>query len=625
MRFLALSLLLPVFLPAQERIRVAHACSYRGETLLNDYFTFAPSTEADRIVQEICDAQGLAKNFIVKSANVPNALATIESDGRRVILYSTLFLEKFKADSRTRWAAYSVLAHEIGHHLNGHRFDEQDPERRKAMELEADKFSGSALRMLNAGLDESKAGIEQFAEETETAKYPPGSARREAVASGWKKQDEHLRKVLGIRPADPKADGGAKPNAPDRDRDGTPDADDRCPDEPGLAQYQGCPDTDGDGLPDPDDACPGAYGLSILNGCPDADGDGVPNHQDSCRYQRGEARWQGCPDTDGDGLPDHQDACPTTAGLLSLRGCPLADRDADGVPDASDRCADTPGLKQFEGCPDSDNDGVPDPDDKCPTQKGSPTLQGCPETKTAAQSTPLPGGAGMRAGDLAADGLVFVPGGTFTMGCTAEQGSDCYDAEKPARKVTLSDYYIGKYEVTQKQWRDVMGSNPSSFKNCDECPVEKVSWDDVQEYLKKLNAANPGKNYRLPSEAEWEYAARGGSLTKNYKYAGSSNPGDVAWYDSNSGNKTRPVGGKKANELGLHDMSGNVWEWCSDWFGTYPSGAETNPAGPSSGSSRVVRGGSWNGDTWSVRVSYRGNFNPSGRDDNVGFRVAQDK
>jgi len=386
---LLLLLLLPVLLPAQERIRVAHACSYKGENLLNDYFTFAPSTEADRIVQEICDAQGLAKNFIVKSANVPNALATIESDGRRVILYSTLFLEKFKADSRTRWAAYSVLAHEIGHHLNGHRFNEQDPERRKAMELEADKFSGSALRMLNAGLDDSKAGIEQFAEETETAKYPPGSARREAVASGWKKQDEHLRKVLGIRPSDPKTDGGAKPNAPDRDRDGTPDADDRCADEPGLAQYQGCPDTDGDGVPDPDDQCPGTYGLSTLNGCPDADGDGVPNHQDSCRYQRGEPRWQGCPDTDGDGLPDHQDNCPTTAGLLSLRGCPLADRDADGVPDASDRCADTPGLKQYEGCPDTDNDGVPDPEDKCPDKKGLPALQGCPETKS---TTHPPGG-----------------------------------------------------------------------------------------------------------------------------------------------------------------------------------------------------------------------------------------
>lgn len=600
MRYLFAFLFFPVFLSAQDDdilvVRIAHSCSYEGEERASDYYTFKPSTEADRIVQEICDAKGLAKNFVVRSANVSNAVATMDADGRRVILYSTLFLEKFKSDTRTRWAAYSVLAHEIGHHLNGHRFDEQDPVRRKAMELEADKFSGSALRMLNAGLEDSKAGIEQFAREGETAKYPPGSARREAVASGWKKQDEHLRTIIGITTTT--TNPGSAP-APDRDGDGTPDATDKCPD---------------------------TYGLATLGGCPDADGDGIPDSEDKCKYQRGEARWKGCPDTDGDSLPDHEDDCPTVAGLTSLRGCPLADRDNDGVPDASDQCPNETGMRQYQGCPDTDGDGVPDPDDYCPTQKGLPALQGCPEkNKPTTKPSPVSSGAGAR--DLAADGLVFVQGGPFTMGCTAEQGSDCDTDEKPTRKVTLSDYYIGKYEVTQKQWRNVMGSNPPElgFPGCDDCPVENVSWNDVQDFLKKLNSANPGKNYRLPTEAEWEYAARGGNLTENYKYAGSNTIDDVAWYSPNAGFKTHPVGGKNANELGLHDMSGNVWEWCSDWIGTYPSGAETNPTGSSLGDTRVHRGGSLSRDALLCRVAYRTSALPASRHFTLGFRICRSR
>lgn len=218
-------------------------------------------------------------------------------------------------------------------------------------------------------------------------------------------------------------------------------------------------------------------------------------------------------------------------------------------------------------------------------------------------------------------GLVLVKGGSFTMGCTSEQGSDCYDWEKPSHRVTLSDFYIGKYEVTQAQWKAIMGTNPSNFSNCDLCPVEQVSWEDIQEFLRKLNAKT-GKKYRLPTEAEWEYAARGGSQSRGFKYAGSNSLDEVAWYIDNSGSKTHPVGGKRANELGLYDMSGNVWEWCQDWYGDYSSNTQTNPSGAVSGSYRVLRGGSWYGSARDCRVSFRNLNTPTNRNGNVGFRLA---
>ena len=224
---------------------------------------------------------------------------------------------------------------------------------------------------------------------------------------------------------------------------------------------------------------------------------------------------------------------------------------------------------------------------------------------------------------MPADGFVLVKGGTFTMGCTDEQ-KDCEDDEKPAHKVTLSDFYISPYEVTQQQWKQVMGNNPSkASKDCDQCPVENVSWDDVQDFLKKLNAQGQGRNYRLPTEAEWEYAARGGNLTKGFLYSGSKDISLVAWYNGNSGNKTQPVGKRKPNELGLYDMSGNVWEWCSDWKGDYTSGSQNNPTGPASGSYRVLRGGGWNGNPQYCRVAYRSSNTPTFRFNALGFRLAR--
>jgi len=205
------------------------------------------------------------------------------------------------------------------------------------------------------------------------------------------------------------------------------------------------------------------------------------------------------------------------------------------------------------------------------------------------------------------------------MGCTSEQGDDCENDESPAHQVTVSGFYMGETEVTQALWKAVMGANPSYFKG-DNLPVETVSWDDCQKFIKKLNELT-GKKFRLPTEAEWEYAARGGSKSKGYKYSGSNTPGSVAWYDGNSGSKTHPVKTRGANGLGLYDMSGNVWEWCSDWYGDYSSSEPTNPKGPSSGSNRVNRGGSWYNNARYCRVSFRDRSDPSYRGYTLGLRL----
>ena len=218
--------------------------------------------------------------------------------------------------------------------------------------------------------------------------------------------------------------------------------------------------------------------------------------------------------------------------------------------------------------------------------------------------------------------MIAVEGGTFTMGATAEQASDAYSDEKPTHQVTLSSYYIGKTEVTQELWQAVMGSNPSGFSGAN-LPVEKVSWEDCQIFIAILNELT-GKYFRLPTEAEWEYAARGGSKSQGYKYSGSNTVDDVAWYPSNSSSKTHPVATKAPNELGIYDMSGNVLEWCRDWYSSsyYSSSSQYNPTGPASGSRRVYRGGSWGSSARLCRVSYRDYNGPSYRFYNLGLRLA---
>ena len=215
--------------------------------------------------------------------------------------------------------------------------------------------------------------------------------------------------------------------------------------------------------------------------------------------------------------------------------------------------------------------------------------------------------------------MVRVEAGTFTMGATAEM-EDPMDWEKPTHRVTLTnDYYIGKYEVTQALWQAVMGNNPSYFKG-DNLPVEQVSWDDCQDFLSKLNRIT-GKMFRLPTEAEWEYAARGGNKSRGYQYSGSNNLSDVAWYDDNSGKKTHAVGTKQANELGIYDMNGNVFEWCQDWYGEYNSSSQVNPTGANSGSYRVIRGGSWYFSAMYSRSSCRYEHAPGYRSTIFGLRL----
>ncbi len=217
--------------------------------------------------------------------------------------------------------------------------------------------------------------------------------------------------------------------------------------------------------------------------------------------------------------------------------------------------------------------------------------------------------------------MVPVEGGTFTMGATAEQGSDADSYEKPAHQVTLSSYSIGETEVTQALWLAVMGSNPSEFTGNLQCPVECVSWNDCQEFITKLNELT-GEHFRLPTEAEWEYAARGGNKSQGYKYAGSNTVDDVAWYTSNSSSMSHPVATKTPNELSLYDMSGNVYEWCQDWWWYYSSDPQTNPTGPTSGDERVYRGGGWHDNGRGCRVTFRNTDSPTLKYCGLGLRLA---
>ena len=220
--------------------------------------------------------------------------------------------------------------------------------------------------------------------------------------------------------------------------------------------------------------------------------------------------------------------------------------------------------------------------------------------------------------------MIKVEGGTFRMG---SNDREAFEDEKPVHSVTLSDYYIGETEVTQELWEAVMGSNPSAIKGSKN-PVEFVSWYDCQEFIERLNQLT-GKTFRLPTEAEWEYAARGGNKSKGYKYSGSNTIGDVAWYDVNaydvglgsSNYGTHPVGTKSPNELGIYDMTGNVHEWCSDWYGSYSSSSQSNPTSPSSDSGRVGRGGDWDDDAQYCRVAYRDAYTPDYRYYYLGFRL----
>jgi formylglycine-generating enzyme required for sulfatase activity len=218
--------------------------------------------------------------------------------------------------------------------------------------------------------------------------------------------------------------------------------------------------------------------------------------------------------------------------------------------------------------------------------------------------------------------MVIVEGGTFEMGGIETYGEQCYPDEFPKHTVTVDDYYIGQYEVTQELFKFVMGYNPSHFVG-DSLPVDNISWVDAKTFVYELNKMT-GKNYRLPTEAEWEFAARGGRWSKGFNYSGSDNIGEVAWCDGNSGRKTNPVGTKAPNELGIYDMSGNVYEWCSDRYAIYKGEELINPQGPDFGKARVMRGGSWRSESRNCRNTYRSSEDYEARILNCGLRLAMD-
>ena len=272
-------------------------------------------------------------------------------------------------------------------------------------------------------------------------------------------------------------------------------------------------------------------------------------------------------------------------------------------------------------------------------------LTGCDENNKDKDETTEPVPVPVPAPEIA---MVYVEGGTFTMGLTPEQGriQDSYDKFlKPVHRVTLDGFYIGKYEVTQAQWTAVMGTSVVQQRDStdpdrglygvgDNYPMYYVNWDEAQAFCQKLSEMT-GKTYRLPTEAEWEYAARGGHKADSTKYAGSDSVDAVSWYYNNSyelGEQhpdygTHTVGLKQPNGLGLYDMGGNVWEWCSDWYSDdyYAQSPSANPQGPSDGTFRVCRGGSWNFHKASCQVAFRSSGTPSGRGAIMGFRVVCEK
>jgi formylglycine-generating enzyme required for sulfatase activity len=211
--------------------------------------------------------------------------------------------------------------------------------------------------------------------------------------------------------------------------------------------------------------------------------------------------------------------------------------------------------------------------------------------------------------------LIFVDGGAFEMG-------DAKLKEFP-HSVELSPFFMAKFPVTQALYAAIMKKNPSHFKG-ENRPVERISWEETQEFILKLNEETQ-KTYRLPTEAEWEFAAKGGNFSENYLFSGSDKLKEVGWFEENSGSETHDVGQKYPNELGLFDMSGNVWEWCGDWYDEnyYKNSPQKDPKGANSGSPRVVRGGSWGDSPLCCRSAYRGNFAPSNRGYTLGFRLAR--
>ncbi|MBM4225036.1 MAG: formylglycine-generating enzyme family protein [Gammaproteobacteria bacterium] len=439
--------------------------------------------------------------------------------------------------------------------------------------------------------------------------------------------------------------------APDCNGNGVPDSCDIA---------GGTPDCNGDGVPDSCD---------IAGGTPDCNGNGVP---DSCDIAGGAPDCNGngvldscdiaggAPDCDGNGVPDLCEICATGADedrdyvldvceyrygnfdldgevggfdlsvILSLWGTaapPYGDLDADGRVGGGDLTTLLVrwGPVGYQGdpylCWATVLEAAPNPD-----------VVTSASLRQAITATGLP----WRVKDTATQiEFVLIPPGTFNMGCSASQQYGCFSFENPVHQVTLTNaFYLGRYEVTQAQWTAWMESNPSLFQSASaqvplaqvpQRPVEYVTWNTIQGFLSQTGM-------RLPTEAEWEYAYRAGTTTAFHGYTGQEDGtnndnlvGNIAWFNGNSNNQTRPVGGKLGNGFGLHDMAGNVWEWVNDWFGGnyYSTSPPVNPQGPSSGLYRVLRGGYWSDGSIGCRASNRYGGFPDDSIFNVGFRVAR--
>ncbi len=270
-------------------------------------------------------------------------------------------------------------------------------------------------------------------------------------------------------------------------------------------------------------------------------------------------------------------------------------------------------LVCMQACTANKAENLPQPSSIANTQKTIPTAAAATSQSSSYKET-------LNGIDLE---LVYVEAGKFSMGCTQEQGTTCDKSEQPVHEAFVNAFYIGKYEVTQAQWKAIMGNAPSKFSNCEQCPVEHISWEEAQQFASKLRALT-GKNYRLPTETEWEYAARGGNKSKGYRYAGSNSIDLVAWYEANSEKKPHPVGSKQANELGIYDMTGNVWEWCED-IASADYSPENRKIPAAKESNRIYRGGCYLCMDIFSRNAYR-NYGDSAkfRFETLGLRIALD-
>jgi len=360
----------------------------------------------------------------------------------------------------------------------------------------------------------------------------------------------------------------------------------------------------------------------------DDDKDGIPNILDKCPDQAGAKKYNGCPDTDGDLIPDNEDECPFEKGGKGSNGCP--DMDKDGVPDKYDQCSKVPGSKLAKGCPDRDGDGVADKDDACPDDPGEASQKGCPK------------------GEIPA--LIKVDGGPFQLGCNTSLDSDCDQTEQKTVSVNIHSFRISKYEITNKQfkhfisetgyktdaensaqantWHHKSDGSPVISKADENLPVVFVSWNDANAYCdwlsKKVNL-----KFRLPSEAEWEYAARGGNKSTLQIFSGGNSLKNIGIYKDNSNGAPKAVGSSEGNELGTHDMSGNVWEWVQDdWSYEYSNliaSSNGEVVVTQSSSEKGCRGGSYKSTSRACRVTNRSWQTIKNARSDIGFRVVREE